>query len=202
MVKKCNSIFSSSSSKFAFRILFPNLQKYLKIRQKLSHLSSTTYSFGAKIQIRLNKTVAKLLWKIDNFFGQLQICLVIGKIEWDICQAFAKNTRFVMILYYTSSLSFQASRRHFENDLVFLSTSWNNKVSWFSETKLSDWHHYVQKAWLRGAQEGKCHVTLKRKIVLQSVTPNDKVNTVFENYLIKVILYVAFDDFGVKIQRL
>ena len=120
MVKKCNSIFFSSS-KFAFRILFPNLQKYLKIRQKMSHLSST--NFGAKIQIRLNKTVAKLLWKIDNFFGQLQICLVIGKIEWDICQAFAKNTRFVMILYYTSSLSFQASRRHFENDLVFLLTS-------------------------------------------------------------------------------
>ena len=89
----------------------------------MSHLSSTMYSFGAKIQIRLNKTVAKLLWKIDNFFGQLQICLVIGKIEWDICQAFAKNTRFVMILDYTSSLSFQASRRHFENDLVFLLTS-------------------------------------------------------------------------------
>ena len=181
---------------------FPQFTKVFENQAKMSHLSSTMYSFGAKIQIRLNKTVAKLLWKIDNFFGQLQICLVIGKIEWDICQAFAKNTRFVMILYYTS-LSFQASRRHFENDLVFLLTSWNNKVSWFSETKLSDWHHYVQKAWLRGAQEGKCHVTLKRKIVLQrSVTPNDKVNTVFENYLIKVILYVAFDDFGVKIQRL
>ena len=42
-------------------------------------------------------------------------------------------------------------------------------------------------------------MTLKKKIVLQSVTPNDKVNTVFENYLIKVILYVAFDDSGVKI---